>query len=380
MIFEHSSYTILVVDDIAANVLLLKVMLEQEGYNVLTADGSKEAFQKVYENKPDIILLDVLMPEMDGFEFTEKLKSKPEYQDLPIIFLTALDKPSEIAQGFKVGGFDFVSKPFNKIELLARVKHQVSLIEAQRIILKQTKELQDTIVGRDKLYSVIAHDLRAPMSSMKMILNAVYFNINEASAGKDLVEQLQAANKIVEELFSLLDNLLKWTRTQLKLLQPVLQEYNLVELVKGLVSVFEMVAYSKDVHISFQAPEKAIVRIDIDMIKTAIRNLLSNAIKYSYHEGKIEVIVRLQGDLVAVDIIDHGCGIREENKSKLLNVATHYTTFGTDHEEGSGLGLLLAKEFLSLNNGQLKFVSREGLGTTFTIVLPLYKGTRGGVK
>jgi two-component system sensor histidine kinase/response regulator len=229
MIFEYSSYTILVVDDIEANVLLLKVMLEHAGYNVITANGAAEAFQQIKENKPDLIILDVLMPEMDGFEFAKLLKSQPEYQDMPIIFLTALDKPSEVAQGFKVGGYDFVSKPFNKIELLARVKHQVSLIEAQRIISKQNKELKDTIEGRDKLYSVIAHDLRAPMSSMKMILNAVYLNIDEKSIGKNKMEQLQAANQIAEELFTLLDNLLKWTRSQLKLLKPIFQLYNIVD-------------------------------------------------------------------------------------------------------------------------------------------------------
>ncbi len=371
MIFEYSSYTILVVDDIEANVLLLKVMLEHAGYNVITANGAAEAFQQIKENKPDLIILDVLMPEMDGFEFAKLLKSQPEYQDMPIIFLTALDKPSEVAQGFKVGGYDFVSKPFNKIELLARVKHQVSLIEAQRIISKQNKELKDTIEGRDKLYSVIAHDLRAPMSSMKMILNAVYLNIDEKSIGKNMMEQLQAANQIAEELFTLLDNLLKWTRSQLKLLKPIFQLYNIVDLVRGLVSVFEMVAHSKNITIDFTAPEKAFVQIDIDMIKTVIRNLLSNAIKYSYPGGEIQVQVRLQNDQVAIDFIDNGCGISEENKSKLLNVATHYTTFGTEHEEGSGLGLLLSNEFMTLNKGTLTFTSTEGSGTTFTITFPL---------
>ena len=292
---------------------------------------------------------------------------------MPVIFLTALDKPSEVAEGFKVGGHDFVSKPFNKIELLARVRHQISLIAAQRKILEQTEELRKTIEGRDKLYSVIAHDLRTPMSSMKMILNALYFNIDKDSVGESLFEELQAANKIGEELFSLLDNLLKWTRSQLNLLQPVIQIYDLTELAKGIVAVFDTVAHTKNISISFNAPAKAIVQIDIDMIKTVIRNLLSNAIKYSYSGGTIEVEIRLEQESVFVDIIDHGCGINEENKLKLLNVKTHVTTFGTNHEDGSGLGLLLASEFLELNNGSLSFVSQEGSGSIFSIQLPLYK-------
>lgn len=373
MIFDYSTYTILVVDDIPANVLLLKVMLEQKGYTILTANSGEDALVKVSEGKPDLILLDVLMPEMDGFEFTQKLKQLPIYQDMPIIFLTALDKPSEVAEGFRVGGYDFVSKPFNKVELLARVKHQISLIEAKRTILKQTEELRKTIEGRDKLYSVIAHDLRTPMSSMKMILNALYFNIDKDAVGKDLLEELEAANKISEELFSLLDNLLKWTRSQLNLLKPIIQTYDLTDLVRGIVDVFNVVGCSKNVSISFKTAPEMLVQIDIDMLKTVIRNLLSNAIKYSYPGGHIEVEMRLDGHQVILDITDHGCGINEENKLKLLNVKTHITTFGTNHEDGSGLGLLLAKEFVTLNNGNLYFVSEEGVGSTFSVKLPLYQ-------
>lgn len=374
MMFDYSAYTILVVDDIPANVLLLKVMLELEGYKVLTASNGEEAFIKVGEHKPDLILLDILMPGMDGFELTRKLKKMPAYEDIPIIFLTALDSPSEVAEGFKVGGHDFVSKPFNKIELLARVKHQVSLIEAKRTILKQTAELQKTIEGRDKLYSVIAHDLRAPMSSMKMILNALCFSLDKETVGEKLLEELQAANKISEELFSLLDNLLKWTRSQLGLLQPVFQKYDLSVLVKGIVDVFNVVGHSKNILISFHSSGEATVQIDIDMLKTVIRNLLSNAIKYSYPGGIVEVEMHIDDNrFVIVDITDHGCGIQNENKQKLLNVKTHITTFGTNQEEGSGLGLLLAKEFVQLNKGELYFVSEEGSGSTFFVKLPLCK-------
>lgn len=348
-------------------------MLEQEGYTVLTASNGKEAFGKIEEDRADLILMDVLMPEMSGFEFTKKLKEQPVYKDIPVIFLTALDKPSEVAEGFKVGGHDFVSKPFNRIELLARVRHQISLIAAQRTILQQTEELRKTIEGRDKLYSVIAHDLRAPMSSMKMILNALYFNIDKEAVGENLFDELQAANRIAEELFSLLDNLLKWTRSQLSMLHPVTQTYDLSELLRGVVVVFESIAYSKNISISFNTPVKAEVKIDIDMLKTAIRNLLSNAIKYSYSGGSIDVEMRLDQNSVYVDITDHGCGISEENKLKLLNVKTHITTFGTNNEDGSGLGLLVANEFLELNNGTLSFVSQEDSGSTFTIQLPLYK-------
>lgn len=371
MIFEHGGYKILVVDDVLANVLLLKVMLEQDGYKVVTASGAKEALVQLREEQPDLLLLDVLMPEMNGFELAKGLKELPEYHDLPIIFLTALDKPSEVAEGFRLGGSDFISKPFNKQELLARVKYQVSLIVAKRTIMKQTEILRKTIEGRDKLYSVIAHDLRSPMSAMKMILNVLCYKIDsDTVVNESLLEELRSANQIAEELFLLLDNLLKWTRSQLGLLVPIFQSYDLVELVRGLQGVFDFVAKQKNIVISLKAPQKMYVTIDIDMIKTVIRNILNNAIKYSYAGGTIEIAIYEQDQQAVIDVQDHGCGISEENQSKLLAIKTHYSTFGTNHEEGSGLGLLLANDFLTLNKGKLSFVSKEGVGSTFTVKLP----------
>ena len=120
---------------------------------------------------PDLILLDVMMPDISGFEVAQQLKAKTGYEQIPIIFLTALNSTADIVKGFQTGANDFISKPFNKEELIIRVTHQISLIAAKRIIYNQTEELKRTIKGRDKLYSVIAHDLRSPMASIKMVLN-----------------------------------------------------------------------------------------------------------------------------------------------------------------------------------------------------------------
>ena len=161
VVIDHSEYTILVVDDVVSNVLLLKVLLTNEKFKVVTANNGKDALVQAAEKQPDLILLDVMMPEMNGFEVSEKLKANPVTQNIPIIFLTALNTTSDIVKGFKVGANDFISKPFNKEELVIRVTHQISLVAAKRIILRQTEELRKTIMGRDKLYSVIAHDLRS---------------------------------------------------------------------------------------------------------------------------------------------------------------------------------------------------------------------------
>lgn len=374
---DFSVYKILIVDDIPSNIWLLKAMLEQSGFQICSAENSEEALEQLKRGTIDLILLDVLMPGVNGFELAEQLKHHPDYREIPIIFLTALNEPGDVVKGFQLGANDFISKPFNKEELFVRIRHQLTLLEAKRTIQQQTGELQKTIAGRDALYSVIAHDLRIPMSSLKMNLNVLLLKMEEYQIGKqDILEMLQTANETTERLFTLLDNLLKWTRSQLGRLEAVPQGIYLAELAEGVVEVFSMVAATKQIKINFQSSpaEETEVRVDIDMIKTAIRNLLSNAIKFSYSGSEIDVAVKSKGREVYFTVIDYGCGIKQEEQHKLLDVATHYTTFGTEHESGSGLGLLLVMEFMKLNNGRLFFTSKEGEGSTFSFVLPKKEG------
>ena len=210
-----SEYKILIVDDVLSNVLLLKVLLTNEKFNIATANNGRLALEQVKAEKPDLVLLDVMMPDMSGFEVAQKMRETPEMVDIPIIFLTALNSTEDIVKGFKVGGNDFISKPFNKEELIIRVRHQISLIAAKRIIVAKTEELRKTITGRDKLYSVIAHDLRSPMGSIKMVLNMLILNLPVEKIGNEMYELLTLANQTTGDVFSLLDNLLKWAKNRL---------------------------------------------------------------------------------------------------------------------------------------------------------------------
>ena len=224
-----SEYTVLIVDDTIANVLLLKVLIGNQKYRIVTAGNGMEALQAVEKESPDLILLDIMMPGMNGYEVAEKLKADPQTQEIPIIFLTALNSTNDIVKGFKTGASDYISKPFNKEELLIRVTHQISLIAAKRLIASQMKELQSTIRGRDRLYSVIAHDLRSPMGSLKMIFNLLIAQLPPEKIGPEMYDMLSMANHTAEETFSLLDNLLKWTKSQIGRLKTVYQEIDMMD-------------------------------------------------------------------------------------------------------------------------------------------------------
>ena len=373
MEINPSEYKILIVDDVMSNVLLLKVLLTNEKFTIATASNGRQALEQVDKENPDLVLLDVMMPDMSGFEVAQHMKANPDTADIPIIFLTALNSTADIVKGFQVGANDFISKPFNKEELIIRVTHQISLVAAKRIILSKTEELQRTIAGRDKLYSVIAHDLRSPMGSIKMVLNMLILNLPAEKIGDEMYELLTMANQTTEDVFSLLDNLLKWTKSQIGKMNVVFQNVDLVEVVDSVIEIFNMVAGLKKITIRADKPAKMVVNGDIDMMKTVIRNLLSNAIKFSKEGSEVLVAMEEVDGMAVVSVQDYGCGISEEGQKKLLHTDTHFSTFGTNNEEGSGLGLLLCQDFVMKNGGKLWFLSNEGEGSTFSFSVPLKK-------
>ncbi len=371
MEINPSENKILIVDDVQSNILLLKVILKAEKYQLEVAENGIQCLEKVPEFKPDLILLDVMMPDLNGFEVCERLKANPETASIPVIFLTALNNTSDIVKGFQVGGNDFISKPFNKEELMIRVRHQISLITAQRIIESQNDELKRTIAGRDKLYSVIAHDLRSPIGSIKMVLNMMLLSLPEEKIGEEMYDLLNTANQTTEEVFSLLDNLLKWTKSLIGRLNVVKQDINVCDTVRGVQQVFTAAAELKDITFNMEVPEVIQCTCDIDMLKTVMRNFLSNALKFSPEKTAITIRCEEIDGFAQISVSDQGCGIDDEGKSKLLKTDTHYSTFGLNNEEGSGLGLLLCQDFILKNGGRIWFESEVGVGSTFYCTVPL---------
>ena len=370
MQINPAEFKLLVVDDVQTNVLLLKALLGKEGYGILVANYGQEALEVIRNENPDLILLDVMMPGMDGFEVAERLKSEEFRCEIPIIFLTALDDTQSIVNGFKLGVGDFISKPFRKEELMVRIKHQLSLVAARRIIEEKNEELRKTIAGRDKMYSVIAHDLRSPMASMKMLLNTIMMSVEKDKIDPDIFDMLEMSNKTSEEVFSLLDNLLKWTKSQLGKLTVIPQKLDISGLADGVVEVMNSVAEVKHIKLIRSDHESFFVYVDIEMIKSIFRNLISNAVKFSNPDSEIKVGIKAEDGKVIVSVTDSGKGIKKEDQHKLLKDSTHFTTHGTNSEEGSGLGLLLCRDFARKNGGELSIESEQNLGTDFSFSLP----------
>ena len=298
------------------------------------------------------------------------MKKDPELKEIPIIFLTALNSPQDLVKGFQVGANDFLSKPFNKEELIVRVMHQIELVAAKRLIQKQNRELLATINNRDKMYSVIAHDLRSPMASIRMVLNLAVATIPADIVGEEIFGLIDKANKESEEVHDLLDNLLKWTKSQTGRLNVVLQDLDLNDIIPGVVDIFEMIAATKHIKLSYTG-QSTIVRADNDMLKTVVRNFMSNAVKFSPENSSIEISVVTEGDFAKVSVRDHGVGISADRLGSIFHKGE--TTYGTGGEEGSGLGLQLCQDFARKNGGDVSVESVEGEGSTFSVFVPLKK-------
>jgi two-component system sensor histidine kinase/response regulator len=313
-----------------------------------------------------------MMPDISGFDTAVILKKDEETKDIPIIFLTALNTPTDLVHGFQVGASDFLTKPFNKAELVMRVTQQISLVAAKRIIEHQNEELRATLNNRDKMYSVIAHDLRSPMASIRMVLNLVVASTTPELVGPELYELLDKANRESEEVHDLLDNLLKWTKSQTGRLNVVEQDLDLNDIIPGVVDIFEIIAQTKRIKLNLQGSDThLVVRADNDMLKTVVRNFISNAIKFSPEDSSIDIVVRQEGDYAKVSVRDHGVGIAANRLDSIFRKGE--TTYGTGGEEGSGLGLLLCQDFAQKNGGMCTVESVEGQGSTFNVLIPLKK-------
>lgn len=367
---NRSDYKILIVDDVMSNVLLLKILLSNEKFQVCTANCGNACIEQARKEHPDLILLDVMMPDISGFDTAVIMKKDPELKDIPIIFLTALNTPADLVKGFQVGANDFLTKPFNKEELVMRVMQQISLVAAKRIIEQQNAELRATLSNRDKMYSVIAHDLRSPMASIRMVLNLVVASVSPDVVGQELFELLDKANRESEDVHDLLDNLLKWTKSQTGRLSVVTQDLDLCDIIPGVVDIFEVIAATKKIKLNLQpSDEKLIVRADNDMLKTVVRNFMSNAVKFSPEGSSIDIIMSKEGDFAKVSVRDHGVGISADRLGSIFHKGE--TTYGTGGEEGSGLGLQLCQDFARKNGGDCTVESVEGEGSTFSVLIPL---------
>ncbi len=365
--------TVLVVDDNPKNVQIIALLLNELKYKIIIAVNGKSAVDLVERARPDLILLDVMMPGMDGFEACQIIKEKPENENIPVIFLTALTEKVNIVKGFDVGGVDYITKPFNKEELISRIKTHLELKFARDEMQKMTNHLVELNTIKDKMFSVIGHDLRSPLGSIKMTLDFLKSDTNQKYTIQDFQKSINLLAQTTDEVFGLLENLLGWAKTQSGNLSVVPENIKVFDLVNSVYLLHKGSINHK--RITFEnnvAPENS-VYADMNMLKTILRNLISNAIKYTPEKGIITIHSKELNDVTRIIVTDNGIGISLENIPKLFDEKQHLSTYGTNKESGSGLGLILCQSFVNCNEGRLMVESEQGQGSSFIVELPSAK-------
>ena len=367
--FLHITPTVLIVDDNSNNVKIIAITLRELNYKLVIATSGQSAIEMVEKTRPDLVLLDIMMPGMDGYETCEIIKSKKENENLPIIFLTALNDKSNIIRGFEVGGVDYITKPFNKEELISMVKTHLELKFTQDELKKTTEYLYNLNSLKDKMFSVIGHDLRSPLGSVKMTLEYLSETVTETT-GEELKTTVDLLLKTTDEVFSLLENLLGWAKSQSGNIALSMEPIDLVDLVYKIYLLNKGNLKYKNINFKMEIAPGAVIFADLNTITSVFRNLLSNAIKFTPEGGEITIKSVQSGKQVEVEFRDTGVGIPEENIPKLFDSSQHLTTYGTNRESGSGLGLNLCYDFTVKNGGNIRVESTVGKGTSFYLTLP----------
>jgi two-component system, sensor histidine kinase and response regulator len=369
-------YTVLIVDDLAENIQVLSNMLYERGVNIAIAQSGHEALQIAAKKAPDLILLDIMMPDMDGFAVCEQLQQQPQTCPIPIIFLTARVQPEDVVKGFACGAVDYVTKPFNSAELLSRVFTHLELKRARDTITAQNQRLaeqnqllHEANISKDKFFSILAHDLRNPFNAL-LALTTLLKDEWSHYGPDEITRYLDRIQQAAERSYTLLENLLEWSRSQAGRLRFTPQKVSVNMLVDESIRVLEHQAHVKNIAVSVNVPEHLEVQADVKMLTTIVRNLLSNAIKFTPPGGRVIIDGQAGDDGVRVCVRDTGVGIKPGALAQLFRIDAHHTTTGTADERGSGLGLILCKEFTDRHGGALQVHSEPGAGSTFTVILP----------
>lgn len=349
---------ILIVDDVPANLKVLSDILRDEGYKIRPVTSGSQALQIAEKVIPDVILLDIMMPDMDGIETCKLIKANPILADIPVIFISALSESENIVTALSIGGVDYITKPFKIEEVKARVATHIK-------INLQRKQLEELINIRNKFVSVLAHDLRNSVQIFLGMSEIISDDLN-AFSPDETKQILKDMNKSAKNINQTLENLLEWSNLQSKKIAFNPVRLNIFELVEEVIKSLSLSISNKNLIIENNIDKSIFLTIDKYMITSVFRNLLTNSIKYSFDNGKIIIGCNTGDSVNTFYVQDFGQGIPPEILDTLFTLKTkiNLKNEGEGEEFYSGLGLLMCKEFINYHGGNIWIESKPKEGCT----------------
>ncbi|OQY49198.1 MAG: hypothetical protein B6242_00110 [Anaerolineaceae bacterium 4572_78] len=375
----EGEFHILVVDDEPVNLQVLINHLSLQNYHVTAAANGLKALDLIKNGQLfDIVVLDVMMPRMSGYSVCKEIRRHYSAIELPIILLTAKNQVGDLVTGFNLGANDYLVKPFSKLELLARIKSHLQLNDMRRLN-----------ASKDRFFSIVAHDLKGPFQPLLGLTELFPLIIKNNASEDELIETANTVHASAQNVYNLLENLLKWSRLQRGHMSYEPAKLNLHEIVQQAVTLLTGNAMDKNITLQNAVPKGMFVYADENMLYTVIRNLTTNALKFTPKKGWITIkaiMLKNMGnssdksvfhkEFVEVWVIDTGIGMTQEVMDKLFKIDVHHSTVGTNKEQGTGLGLIICQEMVKKNDGEIWVESEPGDGTIVKFTVPFDRSSQ----
>ena len=359
--------SILVVDDTLPNLELLSEMLKARGYRVRPVPSGDLALQAAKSSPPDLILLDIHMPEMDGYEVCERLKADEKLQDIPVLFISGLSETTDKVKAFGVGGADYITKPFQFEEVEARVATHLELRRQRRQLRESYEQLQKLEGLRDDLTHMIVHDLRTPLTNIIGNLQT----LQEADYDRELTQEfVPVAVEAGQTLLGMVNDLLDISKLEAGQMVLEMTEFSVAEMIEAALGSVRGLAEQKSLELSADvAPPDLRLRADEDKMRRVLTNLLGNAVKFT-REGSVRVQARGEDGGVLISVADTGEGLPQADREHIFEKFSQVETRSAGHKMSTGLGLTFVKLAVEAHGGKVWVESKVDQGSTFHVSLP----------
>ncbi|MDB9487917.1 hybrid sensor histidine kinase/response regulator [Dolichospermum circinale CS-1225] len=396
----HKQAIILVVDDNPTNLEILDHALTQEGYKVRIEAEGLNVIKQARLSIPDLILLDIMLPDLNGFEVCKQLKSDPLTEGIPIIFMTALADPVDKIKGLNLGAVDYITKPFQKEELLARVRGHVQLRQLNKTLELQNQqlielknELENRVAERtaelsqalekekelnqlkSRFITMASHEFRTPLAIISSS-SGILQNFSDRLSEKRKQEHLETIQNTIKHIIQVLDDVLMINQAEAEKIELKLEPLDIIKFCRHLKEEIEASFRSHEIDFYIDLGDEIfnnyqLVLIDKKLLRQIITNLLTNAIKYSPDHKLVNFSLSRKDNQLIFKISDYGIGIPPSDQVHLFEYFQRGSNVGT--LPGTGLGLSIVKKCVDLHQGEITLDSELGKGTVFTVILPFLK-------
>ena len=359
---------ILVVDDEPRNVLLLQDLLESRGHTVWTAADGQQGLALAQDRSPDVVLLDVMMPRLNGFDVCRRLKADQRTAMIPVLLVTSLNAREDRLAGIGAGANDFITKPIDTGDLLLRVRNAVTTKRLHDEVTSQFLKLQELEAARETLTHMIVHDLRSPLTGLQAYLDLLRVAVAAGSTG-EVLEFARDAHALAEHLKEMVSQVLDVSRLESGDMPLSRRDTDLVELLPGAVA--SLGPPPSGIAIVYEAAEQPfVVACDRDVVTRVVANLVGNAFKFAPRRGEVRIGLEASNGVVRVTVTDNGPGVEPEHRKVIFEKFGQAPLGQAGKARSSGLGLTFCKLAVEAHGGKIGVDSRNGGGARFWIELP----------